>query len=144
MGAQYSGAVEFKAKGAPIGFVFPENGVPAVSETYGIVAEGPHPNAAKLFMDWFLSPVGQKALAEALALHSPRDDVPPPAGAVPLNKMKLLIPADWDAFEKDRPSFAKEWDRIVGARRVEALRRPDRSAKRGVEGPLFCDLLADR
>ena len=117
MGAQYSGAVEFTAKGAPIGFVFPEKGLPAVSETYGIVAEGPHPTAGKLFMDWFLSPVGQKALADALALHSPRDDVPPPPGAVPLSKMKLLIPADWDAFEKDRPSFAKEWDRIVGARR---------------------------
>jgi iron(III) transport system substrate-binding protein len=117
MGAQYSGAVEFTAKGAPIGFVFPELGLPTVSETYGIVADGPHPNAAQLFMDWFLSPIGQKALADALALHSPREDVPPPAGAVPLSKMKLLIPADWDAFEKDRPSYAKEWDRIVGARR---------------------------
>src|SRR5436853_114744 len=29
MGAQYSGAVEFTAKGAPIGFVFPELGLPA-------------------------------------------------------------------------------------------------------------------
>ena len=115
--AQYSGYLQFKAKGAPIGFVFPELGLPTVSETYGIVADSPHPNAAQLFMDWFLSPVGQKALAEALALHSPRDDVPPPQGAVPLSKMKLLIPADWDAFEKDRPPFAKEWDRIVGARR---------------------------
>jgi iron(III) transport system substrate-binding protein len=117
MGAQYSGYIEFKAKGAPLAFVFPETGVPAVSETYGIVADGPHPNAAQLFMDWFLSPIGQKALADALALHSPREDVPPPPGAVPLTKMKLLIPADWDAFEKDRPEFAKEWDRIVGARR---------------------------
>jgi len=117
MGAQYSGAVEFIAKGAPIGFVFPETGVPAVPETYGIVADGPHPNAAQLFMDWFLSPVGQKALADALTLHSPREDVPPPPGAIPLSKMKLLSPTDWDAFEKDRPSFAKEWDRIVGARR---------------------------
>lgn len=117
MGAQYSGYIEFKAKGAPLAFVFPETGVPAVSETYGIVADGPHPNAAQLFMDWFLSPVGQQALAEALLLHSPRDDVPAPAGSVPLKDMKLLIPADWNAFEKDRPEFAKEWDRIVGARR---------------------------
>ena len=45
------------------------------------------------------------------------EDVPPPPGAIPLSKMKLLAPTDWDAFEKDRPSFAKEWDRIVGARR---------------------------
>src|SRR3984957_6839080 len=80
MGAQYSGYIEFKAKGAPLAFVFPETGVPAVSETYGIVADGPHPSAAQLFMDWFLSPVGQQALAEALLLHSPRDDVPAPAG----------------------------------------------------------------
>jgi iron(III) transport system substrate-binding protein len=117
MGAQYSGYLEFKAKGAPLAFVFPQTGVPTVSETYGIVAEGPHPNASQLFMDWFLSPVGQQALSEALLLHSPRDDVPPPAGGVPLKDMKLLIPADWNAFEKDRPEFAKEWDRIVGARR---------------------------
>ena len=117
MGAQYSGYIEFKAKGAPLAFVFPETGVPAVSETYGIVADGPHPNAAELFMDWFLAPVGQQALSDALLLHSPRDDVPAPAGSVPLKDMKLLVPADWNAFEKDRPEFAKEWDRIVGARR---------------------------
>src|SRR5262249_57251515 len=80
MGAQCSGYIEFKAKGAPLSFVFPEPGVPAVSETYGIVADGPHPNAAELFMDWFLSPIGQQALAEALLLHSPRADVPAPAG----------------------------------------------------------------
>jgi iron(III) transport system substrate-binding protein len=119
MGAQYSGYIEFKAKGAPLAFVFPETGVPAVPETYGIVDQAPHPNAAELFMDWFLSTVGQKALAEALLLHSPRADVPPPGGAdtVPLSKMKLLSPADWNAFEKDRPAFAKEWNRIVGTGR---------------------------
>ena len=32
MGAQYSGYIEFKAKGAPLAFVFPETGVPTVSE----------------------------------------------------------------------------------------------------------------
>jgi hypothetical protein len=31
--------------------------------------------------------------------------------------MKLLIPADWHDFEKSRPEFARDWDRIVGARR---------------------------
>lgn len=117
MGAQYSGYVEFKAKGAPLGFSFPKTGVPAVPETYGIVDQAPHPNAAELFMDWYLSPVGQKASADALMLHSPRDDVPPPPGAIALSEMKLISPADWADFEKDRPVFTKEWDRIVGARR---------------------------
>ncbi len=62
-------------------------------------------------------PIGQQALSEALLLHSPRADVPAPAGSVAIKDMKLLVPADWDAFEKSRPDFAKEWDRIVGARR---------------------------
>jgi iron(III) transport system substrate-binding protein len=52
-----------------------------------------------------------------LLLHSPRADVPAPAGSVPLQDMKLLVPADWNDFEKSRPEFANEWDRIVGARR---------------------------
>ena len=118
MGAQYSGYIEFKAKGAPLAFVFPETGVPGCPRPTASSTEAPHPNAAELFMDWFLSPVGQKALSEALLLHSPRADVPPPAaGTVPLSEMKLLVPADWNAFEKDRPSFAKEWNRIVGAGR---------------------------
>jgi iron(III) transport system substrate-binding protein len=117
MGAQYSGYIEFKAKGAPLAFVFPATGVPAVPETYGIVADGPHPNASELFMDWFLGVPGQKALGEALLLHSARLDVPAPGGGVELKDMKLLTPADWNAFEKSRPEFAKEWDRMVGARR---------------------------
>ena len=73
MGAQYSGYIEFKAKGAPLAFVFPETGVPAVSETYGIVQDGPHPNAAELFMDWFLAPGrpagAQRRPAAAFAAH---------------------------------------------------------------------------
>src|SRR5262249_60689139 len=95
----------------------PVRALPAVSESYGFVADGPHPTAAELFMDCFLSPVGQQPLSEALLLHSPRQDVRAPAGGVPLQDMKLLVPADWNDFEKSRPEFAKEWDRIVGARR---------------------------
>ncbi|MEJ0070575.1 MAG: extracellular solute-binding protein [Pseudomonadota bacterium] len=77
--AQYSGYLEFKAKGAPIEFVYPEIGLPAGPETYGLVSNAPHPNAAQLFMDWLLSVPGQTALSNALFLNSARTDVPPPA-----------------------------------------------------------------
>ena len=86
MGAQYSGAVEFQAKGAPIGFVFPEKGLPAVSETYGIVAEGPHPNAAKLFIGWLLEPAQQVTTGT----WSPRRDVEPPAGYKPILSYQVV------------------------------------------------------
>lgn len=117
MAAQYSGFVEFKAKGAPVAFVAPETGLPSAQQTVGIVADAPHPNAAQLFIDWFLSAAGQKAYTEVLFNHSPREDVPPPPGALPITQMKLLFPQDYDDFEKKRPEFVKEWDKIVGARK---------------------------
>jgi iron(III) transport system substrate-binding protein len=114
--AQYSGYLEWKAKGAPVGFNVPPDGMPGTPETWGLVADGPHPNAARLFMDWLLSPVGQKAMEEALYLHSMRPDVPGPPGGLPIKDIKLLLPEDWQAFQKSRPEFQREWDRITGLR----------------------------
>ena len=114
--AQYSGYLQFKAKGAPVEFVSPPEGLPAGPEVYGLIAEAPHPNAARLFMDWFLSVPGQSALAVALSLNSARDDVPAPAGGQPIGKFKLLFPADWQAFLETHKQFVREWDRITGVR----------------------------
>jgi iron(III) transport system substrate-binding protein len=112
--AQYSGYLEFKAKGAPVEFVYPADGLPAGPETWGLIAEAPHPNAAQLFLDWFLSVRGQKAIGDALFLNSARADVAPPPGGVSVDKLKLLFPSDWADFITTRPAFAKEWDRMVG------------------------------
>lgn len=117
MGAQYSGYVEYKAKGAPIAWVAPETGLATAQQNVGLIADGPNPNASQLFLDWFLSPIGQKVYTEVLFNHSPRDDVAPPPNALALKDMKLLFPKDYDDFEKRRPEFAKEWDKIVGARK---------------------------
>jgi iron(III) transport system substrate-binding protein len=114
--AQYSGYLEFKAKGAPIAFVYPAIGLPAGPETYGLVSNAPHPDAARLFMDWLLSVPGQTALSSALFLNSARSDVPPPTGGVSVGELKLLIPADWQAFIDSRPEFVREWDRLTGVR----------------------------
>jgi iron(III) transport system substrate-binding protein len=114
--AQYSGYLEWKAKGAPVGFVAPADGLPATPESWGIVTDGPHPNAARLFIDWFLSDLGQKAMSDNLYLHSAKHGAAPPPGGEPLEKLKLLMPADWESFLKSRSEFAKEWDRYTGLR----------------------------
>jgi iron(III) transport system substrate-binding protein len=114
--AQYSGYLEWKAKGAPVAFVTPPGGLPATAESWGIVGNAPHPNAARLYMDWFLSPVGQKANGEGLYVHSVRTDVPPPPGGLPITQFKLLMPEDWQAFLASRLEFQREWDRITGLR----------------------------
>src|SRR6266566_471827 len=107
--AQYAGYLEWKAKGAPVAFNVPPDGMPGTPETWGNVANAPHPNAGRLFMDWLLSPVGQKAIEEGLYTHSMRPDVPGPSGGLPITEIKLLLPEDWDAFQKSRPEFQREW-----------------------------------
>ena len=114
--AQYSGFLEFKRKGAPLEFVLPARGVPAGPEVWGIVDNAPHPNAARLFLDWFLAPVGQMPFMDALLMHSPRLDVPPPPGAAPLSSFKLLLPSDWPDFLGSRAAYLKQWDAMVGRR----------------------------
>lgn len=114
--AQYSGYLEWKKKGAPIGFNAPADGLPATPESWGIPTEAPHPNAARLFIDWFLSDAGQKAMADNLFLHSARAGAAPPPGGEPLEKLKLLMPTDWEKFLTSRTQFAREWDKYTGIR----------------------------
>jgi iron(III) transport system substrate-binding protein len=114
--AQYSGYLQFKAKGAPIAFVNPPEGLTAAPSVMGAVDNAPHPEAAKLFMDWFTGVPGQRAYVAATALYSVRTDVPPPAGGEPITAFKLLQPDDWDAFLKTHSQFVKEWNTMVGMR----------------------------
>jgi iron(III) transport system substrate-binding protein len=114
--AQYSGYLEWKAKGAPVGFVAPADGLPATPETWGLPTDGPHPNAARLYIDWFLSPLGQEAMAKNLYLHSVRAGAGAPPGGEPVDQLKLLMPTDWEAFLKTRTEFARDWDKYTGLR----------------------------
>ena len=49
-----------KAKGAPVEFVFPKEGVSAVTEPVAILSTAKNPDAAKAFIDFILSEEGQK------------------------------------------------------------------------------------
>ncbi|MGE0226522.1 MAG: ABC transporter substrate-binding protein [Acetobacteraceae bacterium] len=114
--AQYSGYLQFKAKGAPIAYVSPTEGSSAAPTITGVVDQAPHPEAAKLFMDWLTGVPGQTAYVKATSLYSVRTDVPPPAGGDPITSFKLLSPQDWTAFLKTHRQFVTEWDKMVGMR----------------------------
>ncbi|MSP00900.1 MAG: extracellular solute-binding protein [Acetobacteraceae bacterium] len=114
--AQYSGYLQFKAKGAPIAFVNPTEGVIAMPIVTGAVDQAQHPEAAKLYMDWLIGIPGQEAYVKATSLFSTRADVNPPPGGEPITTFKQLIPTDWDAFLKTHAQFVKEWNAMVGMR----------------------------
>lgn len=54
--------------------------------TAGIFKSAPHPNAAKLFLNWYLSPEVQAKTGT----WSPRSDVPPPYGWKPILSYKVV------------------------------------------------------
>jgi len=58
---------------------------PVFTLTGGIFKEAPHPNAARLYLGWFLA----KEQQSRLGTFSPRTDVPPPEGFRPLTSYKI-------------------------------------------------------
>ncbi len=69
---------EFRRAGAPIDQVNPEEGagVTAGSDLVCVVNRAPHPNAARVFINWLLSKEGQTIVSRASGNLSARYDVP--------------------------------------------------------------------
>ncbi|PRI12596.1 ABC transporter substrate-binding protein [Leucobacter massiliensis] len=82
---------DLAAAGSPIAAVYPEEGVPFVSQPVGIFAGTDEPEAAKLFVDFLISQEGQEIAASQSYLPV-RDDVDSPAGAPALADITLLKP----------------------------------------------------
>ena len=59
--------------------------VPVFFTSEAILKDAPHPNAAKLFVNWFLS----KDWQSRIGVYSSRSDVPAPAGLKPLSSYRL-------------------------------------------------------
>ncbi|QND47488.1 ABC transporter substrate-binding protein [Rhizobium lusitanum] len=78
-----------KAKGAPLEFVFPTEGVSAVTEPVGILASAKHADAAKKFVDYVLSEKGQEGFLK-LGYIPARNGMSLPAGFPARDSIKVL------------------------------------------------------
>ena len=114
--AEYAGYTLFREKGADIEFVSPADGLPAIAIYIGVVSKAPHPEAAKLFVDWALSKRGQNVYQnEKILLYgSVRNDAGPMPTGKRLSDFKLLFPTDWNDYVASHPVFVKEWNGIMG------------------------------
>jgi len=77
-----------KSTGKPVDLVFPQEGLPTEPGALAYMANSAHPNAARLFIDWWLGDDGQK-LNVAGFKYSPRPDMDPPKGCPKLSTLKL-------------------------------------------------------
>ena len=86
---EYSLRVE---QGAPTRPVYPPEGLPYTNYPMMLLADAPHPHAAELFGNWYLSRLGQSRLVAARGAYSVRDDVAPAKGNPPLAGLKPWNP----------------------------------------------------
>lgn len=90
-----------KLDGAPVEFVFPEEGVSAVTEPVAILSTATNPDAAKAFVDFLLSIEGQE-LASAQGYLPAHPGVAVPKGFPSRDKIKLMAFDPAKALADDR------------------------------------------
>jgi len=75
-----------KREGGKIALAVPsDDPLPVFFTSETILKDAPHPNAARLFVSWFLSQEQQSRTG----VYSSRTDLPPPAGLMPLSSYRL-------------------------------------------------------
>ena len=94
------------AKGAPVAFVFPEEGVSAVTEPVAILSTAQNPDAAKAFVDFLISEDGQQ-LASDMGYLPAHPGITPPEGFPALTDIKLLDFDPAQALEDDQANKMK-------------------------------------
>lgn len=114
--AEYAQYLLHKEKGAQIAWVAPPDGIAVGPYAFGIVDKAPHPEAARLFMDWQMSQRGQihQQTNPHLYYGSVRKGMPAMPGGAKLSDFKLLAPQNLDAYAAVRNQFTQEWNGMLG------------------------------
>jgi iron(III) transport system substrate-binding protein len=105
-------ALNAKAKGAPVDFVFPKEGVTAVTEPVAILKTTKNAKDARAFVAFLLSPAGQE-LAVKQGFIPARKGVAPPPGFPPADKIKLMT-MDIARILKDSNALKQQFSDLFG------------------------------
>ena len=98
-------------KGAKLKILYPEEGFTFLPQMTFVMAKAPHPNAAKLWLDFILSETGQKILADKEALISAREGFQSPIPDIAPNFASLkIIKVDWEKMSAQQlTKYRDEW-----------------------------------
>ena len=105
-------AFNAKAKGSPVDFIFPAEGLPAVTEPVAILKTTQNVAAARAFVDFILSDDGQK-LAVAMGYIPARASVGMPAW-LPAGTRINLMPTDIASVVQSNSANLKRFAELFG------------------------------
>jgi iron(III) transport system substrate-binding protein len=97
-----------KAKGAPVDYVIPKKGTWAIERSAMIFKEAPHPNAARVLLDFMMSQEGQQVLNTDRAGYTVAPGVKL-TGALDVD-LKQITSTDYTSYDS---SFTKAWQNRV-------------------------------
>ncbi len=104
-------AYQVNQRGAKLKFLLPKEGVVLLPQAMFILAAAPHPAAAKLWIDFILSDIGQKIMVNSEAVMSGRSGfVSPIPDYAPAIESLNVIKIDWNTVSQDDMEKARqEW-----------------------------------
>ena len=122
---EYAGAAEMSdfhlknlrdaAAAVPLRGVWPSEGVPSEPWTSAILKRAPHPNAARLFLDFLLSREGQSLYVQTMGWVSARPDVAPPGfQEMPGGVKTLESNLSPDEALQVREQYVARWKQLWG------------------------------
>jgi iron(III) transport system substrate-binding protein len=110
VGALDSYAADDRKAGHPIVTLLPEDGTFVIPSPTAVIKGSPNPNAAKAFAEFMIGDAAQ-SIFPADGGYAARKDIPPPADAVALDKIKI-IPVDYDYVEKESARIKKKFNEV--------------------------------
>jgi iron(III) transport system substrate-binding protein len=107
-----STASQSARKGNPIGLIYPEDGTLLCVGPSAVLNAAPHPNAARLFLEWLLSEDYAQACSDWF-LEPVRADAPPIVGTKPLAEVKTMTLTTAE-IAKGIPEVIEQWRDTFG------------------------------
>ncbi|UOQ48771.1 ABC transporter substrate-binding protein [Gracilibacillus caseinilyticus] len=101
-----------EADGSPVKLVYPDEGVPVITEPIGIMNNTDNQPAAKAFVDFVLSQEGQELAAE-IGYTPIREDVSAPEGLKTIEEMNVLD-ADINELYQNRELDKEQFNQLFG------------------------------
>ena len=105
-------AWEAKLKNEPIEISYPEEGVVVSHDYTGILKSAPHPNAAKVFVDYLFSAENAQWLIEHY-VYVTHPGVKPPAGFKSITELKTLV-IDADEVARQTQDVRDRFSAVFG------------------------------
>ncbi len=100
--------VEAIGKGVPLGVVFPADAIVAVQDVMAIMEAAPHPNAARLLVEFYLTAPEQAFVAAGAGAYPVKAASGSPSGLPPLSSLKLHY-IDLSDLEAHHSEIVSRW-----------------------------------